>query len=66
MSSRETSGRRPPGAELEETPEFDLECIYDDPENPAELTIFSPESEDLTTEWITTDRSTAVPLEKVV
>lgn len=37
---------------------------YDDPEDPSELTIFAPESQKLTTEWITADRSTAVALDQ--
>ncbi|ELY32835.1 hypothetical protein C498_07245 [Haloferax volcanii DS2] len=44
---------------------FDLECIYDDPENPTELTVFSPKSEELTTSWITVDRGSAVSLDDI-
>jgi hypothetical protein len=51
--------------EVATTPEFELECLYDDSENPSELTVFCPEEGKLTTEWITVDRGTAVPLESV-
>lgn len=33
----------------------------DDPENPAELTIYTPEDPARTTEWITIDYDRAVP-----
>ncbi|SEA35651.1 hypothetical protein SAMN04488065_2799 [Haloplanus vescus] len=46
-------------------PEFELECLYDDPSNPSELTVFTPETERLATEWVTVDQSTAVSLEEV-
>jgi hypothetical protein len=55
----------PPEEELTETPEFELECLYDDATNPAELTVFAPENQRLTTEWVTADVGTAVPLEDV-
>lgn len=55
----------PPTEELTETPEFELECLYDDAADPAELTVFAPENQRLTTEWVTADVSTAVPLEDV-
>jgi hypothetical protein len=54
-----------PSGELTEAPEFGLECLYDDAADPAELTVFSPEDQRLTTEWVTADVSTAVPLEEV-
>ncbi len=54
-----------PSETLTETPEFELECLYDDAADPAELTVFTPENQRLTTEWVTTDVSTAVPLEEV-
>jgi len=55
----------PPAEELTETPEFELACLYDDAADPAELTVFAPENQRLTTEWVTADVSTAVPLEDV-
>lgn len=33
----------------------------DDPDDPAELTIFTPEDPDRTTEWITIDYDCAIP-----
>ncbi|MDY6817811.1 MAG: hypothetical protein SVG88_04040 [Halobacteriales archaeon] len=45
-------------------PEFELEYLYDDPDDPAEVTIFLDADEaDLSTHWITIDRSSAVPIE---
>lgn len=48
-----------------ETPTFELECLYDDPTDPAELTVYAPEAERLATEWVTVDRSAAVSLEEI-
>jgi hypothetical protein len=47
------------------TPEFELECLYDDPSNPSELTIFSPEPPAMATEWLTVDRAAAVRLDRM-
>lgn len=60
------SDRQPSRTNLAASPRFDLECVYDDPSNPATLTIFSPESENLTTEWVTVDRASAVPLDRML
>lgn len=46
-------------------PEFGLGCLFDDPSNPSTVTVFSPETDRLRTEWLTADRSTAVALESV-
>lgn len=54
----------PPAEELTETPEFELECLYDDAADPTELTVFAPENQRLTTEWVTANVSAAVPLEE--
>ena len=43
--------------------DHELQCLYDDDENPSEVTIFSPSRERFPTEWITVDRSTAVSLD---
>jgi hypothetical protein len=50
---------------LRDEPEFELECLYDDPSSPSELTIFSPELGRLATEWVTVDRSDAVRLDRM-
>jgi len=55
----------PSTAELRETPEFELEYLYDDPSSPSELTIFSPDTRRLATEWVTVDRSSAVRLDQI-
>jgi hypothetical protein len=52
------------GAELEAPPEYELDCLYDDCDDPSELTIFSPTSPGLATEWVTADASSAVPLDR--
>jgi hypothetical protein len=41
--------------------EHDLEYGTDDPDDPEELTIFTPESPNLTTEWITIEYDAAIP-----
>lgn len=51
--------------ELTAMPTFELECLYDDPADPTELTVYAPETERLATEWVTVDRSAAVSLERV-
>lgn len=61
----DTANATPSIARLRETPEFELEWLYDDPSSPSELTIFSPESRRLATEWVTVDRSAAVRLDRI-
>lgn len=60
--------RSRPSAELplEELPEFRLTCLFDDEENPSEVTVFpASNGPDLSTRWITVDAGSAVPLESV-
>lgn len=45
--------------------EFELECLYDDPSSPSEVTIFSPETPAMATEWLTVDRSATVRLDRM-
>ena len=47
-----------------EPPTFDLECKYDDPMDPSELTIFAPDAAVRTTAWISADDSAAIPLDR--
>ena len=61
MSTRE---RRRSEVEPDDLSRFDLACLYDDPFDPSELTIFVPEASARTTAWITADESTAVSLEE--
>lgn len=50
----------------DELPTFELECMYDDWDDPSEVTIFSTDDEDsLYTAWLTTDRDHAVSLTDV-
>ena len=53
------------GDELAEMPTFELEWRYDDPSDPAELTVYDPEADRLATEWVTVDRSTAVSFDRI-
>lgn len=48
---------------LGEFPVFDLECLFDEPVEPTEVTIFSPSGFDITSHWITIDMESAVPIE---
>jgi hypothetical protein len=57
--------RGPTAAELDTAPDFDLEYLFDDPQNPSEVTITTTDTEQSVTQWVTVDRSTAVPLEEV-
>lgn len=51
--------------DLCEAPTFELEHLVDDETDPSELTVFSPSTDTLTTEWLTVDRADAVPLDSV-
>jgi hypothetical protein len=51
---------------VEELPEFELECMYDDWDNPSDVTIFSTADDDsLYTAWLTVDREHAVGLDEI-
>lgn len=62
-----TDHREPPVTPgLAELPEFDLAFLYDDEDDPAEVTVFPARfGEDLATNWITIDFPHAVPLDRV-
>ncbi|MFC6724996.1 hypothetical protein ACFQE1_11570 [Halobium palmae] len=51
--------------DLREAPTFELEHLVDDETDPSELTVFAPATDALTTEWLTVDRTDAVPLDRV-
>jgi hypothetical protein len=53
----------PDGATADERPAVALRHLVDDRTDPSELTIFAPQN--LTTEWLTADRSAAVPLDQI-
>ena len=55
-----------PAIELEELPRFDLSYLFDDQDEPTEVTVF-PESNayDISTNWITVTVESAVPLDEV-
>ena len=51
---------------LEELPDFDLSYLYDDSEEPTEVTVFPGDcGDELATNWITVDAGHAVPLEDI-
>jgi hypothetical protein len=52
-------------ATLTDEPEFELECLFDDMEEPTELTIFTPEGSATASEWITIDRPSAVSVTEI-
>ena len=51
--------------QLDSEPEFELECLFDDMEEPTELTIFTPEGSATASEWITIDRPSAVSVTEI-
>lgn len=48
------------GTPLGEEPAFELECLFDDVDDPTEVTVFFPRGARTVTEWITADVETAV------
>lgn len=58
--------RTHPGDLLASYPDYVLSCLYDDEDDPSEVTVFSGEEGDLsTTEWITVDVESSVAIEDV-
>ena len=56
----------PDRAELDELPEFELSFLFDDQEDPTEVTIFHPGvDERCATRWLTVDDDVAIPLDEV-
>lgn len=52
--------------ELDELPAFDLSYLFDNADEPTEVTVFpASNTHDISTNWITVDTGTAVPLEQV-
>ena len=52
--------------QFDQLPEFELECMYDDWDDPTAVTVFSTEESDsLYTAWLTADRDHAVSLDAV-
>ncbi|MFB6300825.1 MAG: hypothetical protein ABEH65_11235 [Halobacteriales archaeon] len=50
---------------LEAFPQFGLDVLFDDHEDPQEVTIFSPDEAEITTHWITARVEDAVPLDEI-
>ncbi|MFB6164550.1 MAG: hypothetical protein ABEJ31_05275 [Haloarculaceae archaeon] len=52
--------------QFDQLPEFELECMYDDWDEPSEVTIFSTdEADSLYTAWLTVDCEHAVSLTEI-
>jgi hypothetical protein len=45
--------------------DVDLEWLFDDPDDPSEITVFTPRGERTATEWITVDAATAVSVDEI-
>jgi len=52
-------------SDLQKLPEFELNCIFDDIENPTEVTLFSPATERTLTQWVTADTADAIELSEI-
>jgi hypothetical protein len=64
MSAVEESARA--GVELGTLPRFDLSYLFDDTEDPAEVTVFPASHDvDISTNWITVSVDGAVPLDEI-
>lgn len=57
-------GQSQSGDLLASYPDFGLSCLYDDEDDPSEVTVF-PGGKRSTTEWLTADVESAVALEDV-
>lgn len=55
------------GSDRQELPEFELEYLFDDDEDPTTVTVFTgdEESEDILTSWITIEEQYTIPLDEV-
>ena len=54
------------GDRLASYPDYVLSCLYDDEDDPSELTVFPGEEGELsTTEWITADVESTVDIDEV-
>ena len=59
------SPRRRPNGQLTALPAFDLEYDLDHPEEPTEITVYSPRETEFATHWISIDVDHAVDLRDV-
>lgn len=66
MSAIEGSEPAASAAGLDQYPTFELCYLYDDTENPEEVTVFAPDTAgDPSTRWITVNATDAIPLEEI-
>lgn len=66
MSAIEGSDAASEPTVLQEYPTFELCYLFDDAEDPREITVFATDTDgDPSTRWITVDTTDAVPLEDV-
>lgn len=55
-----------PGDLLASYPDYVLSCLYDDEDDPSEVTVFSGEADERsTTEWITADVESTVAVDEL-
>jgi hypothetical protein len=54
-----------PGEPLASYPDYVLSCLYDDEDDPSEVTLFPGEEERSTTEWITADVESTVAIDEL-
>ncbi|MFB6296697.1 MAG: hypothetical protein ABEH66_07675 [Halobacteriales archaeon] len=61
-----TTAESDPTRGLDDPPEYDLHCRFDDPEDPSEVTVFpGNQEESLTEQWISIEKGYALPVEEV-
>jgi len=65
MSVETSADGDPVREQLEAPPQFRLECLFDDVDDPSQVTVFPTTTDRAATEWLTVDLGTAVPLDEV-
>jgi len=65
MSTEKLTRFDPVREQLDATPQFELEWLYDDADDPSQVTVFPRDTERSATEWISVDCDSAIPLDEV-
>lgn len=52
-------------ATTDDSPAFELECLFDDMDDPTTVTVFYPRGPRTVTEWITADVESSVRLDRI-
>jgi hypothetical protein len=61
-----TGNKSGPTRGLDDPPEFDLRCRFDDPKDPTEVTVFPADNgENMTEQWVSIEKGYALPIEEV-